>query len=480
LEAYPVIAFYVVACLMSLAALAFVLVPLLRTRAAEKDALSDAGSNLAVFRSQKREIEDEFARGAITADERDAALTELSRRLVDEVPEDADAAGGAAANGSAISAGGPVTSRRPWGLAAALALAVPVASFLIYAKVGSPDALRIGDIVAHSVPAQAAGPDAPMSDKQIIAMVDTLAQKMQEKPDDPKGWILLARSQTALSRFPEAVAAFERATALLPNDASLFADYADATVMAQEGNFAGKPQALIQKALALDPNHPKALALAGTSALRLGNRPESLKYWNKLKSLVAKDSDDYRQVESIIAEVESGSGPVPAPPASARPAPAQMATAPPAKALPAPKAPAATAPAPMAMAPKPAAPQAGAAASGVKITGQVLLDPAVASKLAAGDTLFVFARAKDGPRIPLAVMRIPAPKAGAFPQAFELTDAMSMSPGMSLSAFPEIVIEARISKSGNAPLQPGDVSGLSEAVKPGATGVKVTLSKVAP
>lgn len=463
------IAFYVVACLMSLAALAFVLVPLLRKRDAETDVLSDAGSNLAVFRSQKREIEDEFARGAITADERDAALTELSRRLVDEVPEDAGVAGDAPPR----AADGHATSRRPWGLAAALALGVPVASFLIYAKVGSPDALRISDIVAHSAPAQAAGPDAPMSDKQIIAMVDTLAQKMQEKPDDPKGWILLARSQTALGRFPDAVVAFERATALLPNDAALFADYADATVMAQEGNFAGKPQALIQKALALDPNHPKALALAGTSALRLGNRPESLKHWNKLKSLVAKDSDDYRQVESIIAEVESGTGPVPAPPASAKSAPAQVASAPPpAKAL----------PAPTAMPPQPTAapPSGGPAATGAKITGQVLLDPAVAAKLAAGDTLFVFARAKEGPRIPLAVMRIPAPKAGAFPQAFELTDAMSMAPGMSLSAFPEIVIEARISKSGNAPLQPGDISGLSDAVKPGATGVKVTLSKVAP
>jgi cytochrome c-type biogenesis protein CcmH len=121
-----------------------------------------------------------------------------------------------------------------------------------------------------------------------------------------------------------------------------------------------------------------------------------------------------------------------------------------------------------------------AAKSGVKVTGKVVLASAIAAKLADGGTLFVFARAKEGPRMPLAVLRIPAPKVNAFPFAFELTEAMAMAPGMSLSSFPEVVIEARISRSGNAPIQSGDLFGINDSVKPGASGITVTIGKVAP
>ena len=82
--------------------------------------------------------------------------------------------------------------------------------------------------------------------------------------------------------------------------------------------------------------------------------------------------------------------------------------------------------------------------------------------------------------MPLAVMRVTAPAANGFPLPFELNDAMAMAPGMNLSKFPEVVIEARISKSGNAQLQPGDLAGMTQVIKTGATGVLVTIGKVAP
>ena len=453
--------FIVIACLMLLVALSFVLVPLVRARNAGNGDLSASVSNVAVFRSQKREIDDDFARGAITTEERDFALNELSRRLVDEVPD-------------AVPVVSTQTAARPWWLVALFAVLFPVAAALLYMSTGSLKALEPGATIAQASSATAATPgaeagDAPqMSDKQILAMVDKLAEKMAQNPGDPKGWILLARSQNALGRHAEAAAAYARATALLPKDAQLFADYADATVMVQQGRFEGKPQALIKTALKLDPNNLKALALAGTAELRLGNRAGSLVYWNKLKGLVVKGSDDEKQVQAIIAEVESGRVPL-APVAS-----------PVANAAPPPTAPLAT-PAPAsALNPPPPTATATTATTGASVTGKVMLAPDVASKLAAGDTLFVFARAKEGPRMPLAVMRIPAPKANEFPVAFNLTDAMAMAPGMSLSSFPQVVIEARISKSGNAQLQPGDISGISDAVKTSARDVMVTLSKVAP
>lgn len=470
------IPFIVIACLMSLVALAFVLVPLLRSRSsshgAEPARLSDAVSNVAVFRSQKREIEEEFARGSIGAEERDAALNELEQRLVDEVPGEANAE---------VVPATLARNRRPWLLMGVLGALIPIGAFMIYAVIGTPQALRPGGPVAAVSAGEGSphagmgtGADSAVSDQQIVAMVDTLAQKMQQNPGDPKGWVLLARSQGALGRYAEAAAAYERAAQLLPADAQLFADYADTVAMQQQGRFEGKPMALIQKALKLDPNNTKGLALAGTAELRLGNREASLKYWKKLKTLVAKDTDDERQIDAIIAEVQSGKGPIPAPARGADVA-----------AVPAPTTAPASAPArPMenvkAAVPAAPTPVASGASAGATVSGQVMLTPEFAAKLGPTDTLFVFARAKEGPRMPLAILRIPAPKAGDFPKSFELTDAMAMAPGMSLSSFPEIVIEARISRSGSAPIQPGDLTGVSEAIKPGARAIKVTISRVAP
>ena len=466
-----VIPFILVATLMLLVALAFVLVPLFRKRTdvsvADSIKLSDAAGNVAVFRSAKREIEDEHARGVISAEERDSALNELSQRLVDEVPEVPEVPAVPGVHTTNVPT--LTKSRRaPWWLMGVLGALIPLAAISIYATLGSPQALNgVATAIAaapHAPDGAAPGNAAPISDKQILAMVDTLAEKMRQNPADPKGWVLLARSQGALGRFPESLAAYERATQLLPNDAQLLADYADVAVMSQDGRFDGKPVLLIAQALKLDPTNMKALALAATADMRLGNRDGALKKWQKLKSLVVKDSEDYRQVESIIAEINTGKS---AMASNAAGAPDTS------NASPAPAKPAASN-TPVASA-KPSS-----AASGSSVSGQVLIAPEITAKLAPTDTLFVYARAKEGPRMPLAILRIPAPKAGEFPKAFELTDAMAMAPGMNLSSFPDVVIEARISKSGNAQLQPGDLSGVSEPVKPGARAIKVTISKVAP
>lgn len=442
---------------MALGALAFVVLPLLLARA-KSAPVSDAGSNVAIFKSQRRELDDELSRGAINEAEHSAALSELSSRVADEVPAQQTTSNGIA-----------TLLKRPWWLVAGCAIAVPLFAFLLYGKIGTPQAIDmtaatpVHGAASGGMPSEqmgASGTDSPIPDKQIMAMVDTLAQKMAQNPGDPKGWILLARSQNALGRFAEASAAFERAVALTPKDPQLLADYADATVMAQDGRFEGKPYALIKQSLKIDPNGMKALALAGTAELRMGNRAASLVHWEKLKTLVPKDSADYREVESIIAEVKTGK-------ADGSPA-APVAVAPTA------------APTPVPAAPAMQAANASAAKSGVKVTGKVILAPEIAAKFADGGTLFVFARAKEGPRMPLAVLRIPAPKVNAFPFAFELTEAMAMAPGMSLSSFAEVVIEARISKSGNAPIQSGDLFGMNESVKPGASGITVTIGKVAP
>ena len=445
---------------MLLVALAFVVMPLLRTRA-PAEPVSDAGSNVAIYKSHRRELDEELARGAINEAEHRAALDELSTRVVDEVPVP-----------PTPSSARPAAAARPWRLIAAVATVMPLSAALLYATIGTPRAIEVGAAnvgnaaLPSSAPAAKPGEEPPMSDKQILAMVDSLQQKMQKNPGDPRGWVLLARSQNALGRFTEAAAAFERAVTLMPKDAQLIADYADASVMAQEGRFEGKPYALIQQALQLEPNNVKALALAGTAELRMGNRAASLLHWEKLRTLVAKDSADYREIESIIAEVKTTKLDASATANSSVNANAAATFKPP---------PIATSAA------QPNVVTAGNTGKlAGKVTGTVVIAPNLMGKLAPGDTLFVFARAKEGPRMPLAVMRIAAPAASAFPVSFELNDAMAMAPGTKLSSFAEVVIEARISKSGNAQLQPGDLSGLTDAIKSVASGVTVTIGKVAP
>lgn len=421
--------FYLAAGLMLLVALAFVLVPLLGRARTTSGAPSEFASNVALFRARKQEIEEDFAQGNITLAERDAALAELTDRVADEIPKE-----------SVTHATAP--TQRAWRLGVVATLVLSALAATLYGKVGNLSALHPGNNIAQHPAAQ---PDAPVSDKQIMAMVDALAQKMEANPSDPKGWLLLARSQNALGRPEQAVQAFERALSLLPKrgaeEAFILADYADALVVVQQGKFDGKPYALIQEALKLDPNHPKALALAGTAEMRAGKREASLKHWHKLKSVLPPDSDDAREVAAIIAEV-SGEPVTASPPANAKPAPANV---------------------------------------GARITGSVTIAPELISKIGTGDTLFVFARAANGSKMPLAILRAPVPAKWPFP--FELTDAMAMAPGANISSASEVQIEARISKSGGAAQQPGDLAGQSTSIKTGtgaATGVTVTIAKVVP
>lgn len=441
------IGFLLVAVLMLLVAMAIVLVPLLRNRPALASTARHAGpsddtSNLAIFRAQRAELEADCANGIISVAERDAAIGELSVRLAAELePAGAD-----------VPSRAPGRSRPPWIMVGVAVIAIPIGAAMTYATLGTPDALKpqagvaaLTNVAAGTNDAGAPSPDGQMSEKQILAMVDSLAKKMEENPTDAKGWVLLARSQNALGRFDEAGNAFERAAALVPNDAQLYADYADSTVMAQNGQFKGKPYDLIQKSLKLDANNPKALALAGTAEMRLGNKAASLKHWEKLKTLMPKDSEDAREVDAIIAEVKGASGSV-----------------------------SATAPAPAAA----PAPATAATSTQARVSGQVTLAPELASKMSANDTLFVFARAVNGPKMPLAIVRVPAPK--SWPFKFDLDDSMAMAPGMKLSAFPEVTIEARLSKAGTAQPQPGDLAGQSAAVKPTASDVAVIISRVVP
>jgi cytochrome c-type biogenesis protein CcmH len=251
----------------------------------------------------------------------------------------------------------------------------------------------------------------------------------------------------ALERFKESADAYAHLARLMPNDAQVLADYADALGMAQGRSLAGQPTELVTRALQLDPRNTKALALAGTAAMDRGDLAAAAAHWRALAAELPPDSPDAREVQAILAEIGqrgAGGGRLAAAPAAAS--------------------------APKAGAPKAAAP-------GATVSGSVTLAPALAARVAGGETLFIFARAEGGPRAPLAVVRA---SARDLPLSFTLDDSQSMAPGLNISSAQALRVEARLSKSGNAAPQAGDLAGASAVVKPGARGVQVVLDKVLP
>ncbi len=440
--------FYVIAGLMTLLALVFVLVPLWRQ--SPRVGVSIDEGNVEALRVHRREVVSDHARGLIDDIERDRVLDELTARLAEQISPESKPQQQSAASGK--------NGAKPaWmlGFVLSVLLVGAVGGYAIWGAHHADQLTPAAGGVAS------VDPDQPMSEQQVLALVENLARKLQSNPDDAKGWMLLARSQNALGQWAAAASAYERAVALTTGDAqllsTLLADYADVQAILQEGVFAGKPMALIQRALKLDANNMKALALAGTAEMRAGNKAQSIKHWQKLQSLLPKESADHAQVVAIINEIKTGKPAFPASTASP-PSPPNSASRP--------------------AAAVPALPQVIGAAIGKVVSGQVSIARELARKVDAGDTLFILARAVNGPRMPLAVLRVAAPK--GWPYAFELNDAMAMAPGMNLSSFADVTIEARISKSGDASLRAGDLHGVSTAVAPPSNAVRLVIDKVAP
>jgi cytochrome c-type biogenesis protein CcmH len=431
-----VIAFVAVAALMVAAALAWILVPLLRG-AAGAGVVREA-SNVAILRDQLRELETDLANGTISREQHDQARRELEQRVLEESQAPPESAG-------------PPSAASAWS-AALLAAAVPIAAMLIYVALGNFD--------AFSPLAQQGGAGAPqdaqhaMSPEEIAKRVAELAARMEKEPDNAEGWVVLARTYYSLNRFPEAARAFDRAVALLPRDAGLLADYADALAAAQGTGLTGKPLELIERALAVDPTQWKALALAGTAAFDRKEYAKAIGYWEKMKSTVPPGSTIAQSIDASIAEARELGGIK----AGAAPATAPGAVA---------KGPAGSAPT--------SAPTAGGA--GASVAGTVKLAPALAAKVSPDDVVFVFARPAQGPKMPLAILR---KQVRDLPLAFTLDDSMAMAPNMALSNFGEVVVGARVSRSGQATPQSGDFEGATPPIKVGTGGVAIVIDKTVP
>lgn len=435
--------------------LALLLPPLLRrptdTTVNQSSAATPSGAGLAILREQLAQLEADREQGLVSPDQYQFAREELARRALEEAGDVP-----ASASGSTPVAAHVASASRRWPAVLAVSLLVPLMAVMLYTRLGAPEALQ-------PAPLAAAPGEESVTQAQVEAMVTAMAARLESLPPgqaDPEGWALLARAMAALQRYPDADRAFARAIEMAPRDAQLLADRADLLALMQGGKSAGEPTRLVDKALALDPKNLKALALAGSAAFERADFAAAIGFWQRARVLAPPGSEFANGLDRSLEAARSSAGQVVAAPA--RPtAPA-----------------AATVKGPIAVTGERAAPVSTVTTDPASaVSGTVRLAPALASRVGPGDTLFVFARAAQGPRMPLAILRL---KASELPARFTLDDQLAMSPNLRLSRFPEVVVSARISRSGEALPQPGDLVGQSDPVKLGARGIELTINQVQP
>lgn len=397
------IIFIALSALMTLGAAFIIAAPLLRgLRTQPTTAPAQAAANVAIYTDQQTELEADLRNGVLSQAQFELAQHELERRLLQDV--------------SATESPASTSFARWPGLIAIMM--VPLLAIGLYLTIGNSKAL---DPAALTPPAN----DPLTQLQQMQSMLPKLEQRLQTQPNDPVGWDMLGKAYMALERYPEAAKAYAKLAELQPNEAQVFADYADAQAMAQGQTLVGKPAELIARALKLDPANGKALYLAGFAAQESGKPNVAMAHWGTLLAQLPPDSEGAVTLRQNLAELKLQLG-------------EQMVQA------------------------------------GSDVSGQVRLSANLKDQPAPEDTLFIFARAVKGPKMPLAMLRV---QVKDLPVNFKLDDSMAMSPQMKLSDFAEVVIVARITKSGAAVPQAGDLEGVSAPVKLGSKNVAVEISK---
>lgn len=353
--------------------------------------------NVSIARSQLAELVQKQSDGELKQEEFEREKQRLERDLADAISEDTE------------------RHRQHTGqwVLWPLAAFVPMLAGLIYLTVGTPDAIDPANRVAAAPPVQEA-PDM----REVVARIK---ERLQQDPDDATGWFMLGRAHMTLGEFNEAVPAIRKAYEMTGDEPEIMVRLADAIAMSQGGSMGGEPEPLLVKALAMQPDNLQGLWLLGIAQNERGAHAEAVATWQTLLPLLAGDPRSQQQVQQLIADASAANG------LANTPAANNAVTI-----------------------------QSETASDGASVTVEVALGEGVAADLPSDTTVFVYAKAQQGPPMPLAVSRHTL---ADLPLSIRLTDADAMMPAMKLSAFEQVIVGARVSLSGDAIAQPGDFIG---------------------
>jgi len=437
--------FWIVSGFFIVAALLFIIPTLLRQRNIQQENMEHDAINVSVYRDQLAELARDLENDILTQEQYEKSKQELQQRMLQDIP------------GGEKMAIKESKKMHNIALSTVITLTFPLVAVLLYLLIGDTRGLLPQAQLANATQMKRGG-ESPAGHDNFSSVLENLIARLNKDPEDIEGWIMLGRTYAIMERYNEASNTYAKLIELVPNNPQILSDYADVLAMKNQGSLIGKPTELVNEALRIDPEYPKALALAGTAEFEQQNYGQAAVHWQKLLDGIPADSQLAKSVKDSIAEAKllatDGNSLVAAKQQDKQ---NNKASEPEVSAQPAASAP--------------------AQPTSISVSGKVMISDVLASKASPNDTLFIYARAKTGPKMPLAILRL---KASDLPATFKLTDDMAMTPTMKMSSFPEIVIEARISKSGQAVPSSGDLQGFSQPVKIGNNEIAITIDRQIP
>ena len=418
------ITFWVLTVLMLLIAIGLLVFPLLKAR--QHAALAYKDSNLKINDEKIKELDLDLEEGRIDQLFYKAAREELDRELLIDIPDvSKDNAGLHYTNAA---------SRHP-ALALVVSVFVPMLALLLYLDLGMHNATEETFVASQEESTQQPSTQQP----SIEEMTRKLEEKIEKEGGSVEEWIMLGRSHKYLGDNQQAANAFAVALEQDTENAQLMLERAEVLALSNDRVFTEDARALVLKAYELDPENPNALWFIGVAEFQQGNHRQAITHLVKLLPMAGGEEEVMKSIVTIVANsrqalVDAGED---VPELEQMLGVEQMkADAQAAEAVKAASAPAAD--------------------SATTLSVAVDVSDKVRGQFNESDVVFVYAKAKQGPRMPLAVARLTLAE---LPATVTLDDNMAMVEGMNLSAFDQLVVSARVTRTGSAIAQSGDYIG---------------------
>lgn len=415
------LSFWLSMLLMLLVAILILVYPLIRVKS--KAAIAYRESNLRLHEEKLVELDRDLAEGRIDQMRYKIARQELDRELLDDVP--AESTDTAALHYTTD------TQRQP-ALALAIAVFLPGLALLVYMQLGMHAA---SDMVAEQ--------QKPMV--SVEQMTAQLENRLRNGGGSLEEWTMLGRALKHLGRYADAADALATASKMAPN-AQLLLEQAEAVALDNGQKFNARSRELVLDALSMEPDNVNALWFAGVAEFQFGNYRQSINHLSRLSAEAGVDEEINKSIRFYLEQARAQLV------ASGESVPAMEELL-------------------------PVQETAAKAVSGAQLQVAVDVTAAVKQKFAAADVVFVYAKAEQGPKMPLAVQRLTL---ADLPASVVLDDNMAMVEGMNLSAFPRVIVSARVTKSGSAIAQSGDYIGQVATNVAGSDVLNITIDSMVP
>jgi cytochrome c-type biogenesis protein CcmH len=425
--------FWVIAAIITIIVLLILIIPMLRSHHNTSTTQNRTALNVQLIQDRLLEVERDYTEQRLTSEQYKIIEQELQLALAKDLQSAPDQ-----------DFTPQPTEHGRW-MAWVVMLFVPILAVSLYLNYGDPRGFDLPEITQ----AQADQPEQQPSAASIEKMVDGLAARLKQNPDDQQGWFMLGRSYMVMGRYTEASNAYAQLLKLVGDDANVLLQYTQAKVMGNGGRWDSSSIALLEKAARLEPENPVTLSLSGLLAAQQGKAATAVNLWRKAQNAMQPNSAEYNELDKMIASANK-SGAI----KTENTQPAQTQTTESIK----------------------SPPQTNTTASGSAIEVEVSIAPELIAKASPEQTIFIFAQALSGPPMPIAVVR---KKVSELPVVVTLDDSMAMMPTRKLSSFEQVRIAARISQSGTAMPTPGDLQGKVEPVDTStARSVSVVIDQV--